>query len=179
VSAVEPGRMKTPNENRPVLEKKPMQLSKLLEKWDLTSLKIKTPFLEMDWEPKDEDKNAAWALYVELITRASTQRLEPDEGDEAAALKSVYDLFPLTRSTIKRNGRHCINFTRIAVVVLNQKVRPFTAKWHPRVIVEGLSAEERVAFRSELRDLQTDLRNYTRLLADMAAVEDLTDLEDV
>ena len=34
-------------------------------------------------------------------------------------------------------------------------------------------------FRAELRDLQTDLRNYTRLLADLADVEDLTDLEDV
>ncbi len=115
-----------------------MQLKKLLEKWDLTSLKIKTPFLDMEWEPKDEDKNAAWELYVELITRVATQRLAPDEGDEAAALKSIYELFPLTRSTIKRNGRHCINFTRIAVVVLNQKIRPFTAEWHPRVLA-GIS----------------------------------------
>ena len=29
-----------------------MQLKKLLETWDLTSLKIRTPFLEMDWQPK-------------------------------------------------------------------------------------------------------------------------------
>ncbi len=82
-----------------------MQLKKLLEKWDLTSLKIKTPFLDMEWEPRDEDKNAAWELYVELITRVATQRLAPDEGDEAAALKSIYELFPLTRSTIKSNNR--------------------------------------------------------------------------
>jgi len=156
-----------------------MQLKKLLEKWDLTSLKIKTPFLEASWEPRDEDKNAAWDLYIELITRVATQRLDPDEGDEAAALKSIHDLFPLTRSTIKRNGRHCINFTRIAVVVLNQKVRPFTAKWHPRVIAGKLNGEERKAFRAELQALQTDLRNYTSLLADLADVEDLTDLEDL
>jgi hypothetical protein len=154
-----------------------MQLAKLLEKWDLTSLKIKTPFLEANWEPKDEDKDAAWDLYVELITRVATQRLEPEEGDEAAALKSIYELFSLTRATIRRHGRHCINFTRIAVVVLNQKVRPFTAKWHPRLLAGDLDAQERVAFRDELRELQTDLRNYTRLLADMAAVEDLTQLE--
>lgn len=156
-----------------------MQLKKLLEKWDLTSLKIKTPFLEMDWQPKDEDKNAAWELYVELITRAATQRLDPDEGDEAAALKSIYELFPLTRETIKRNGRYCINFTRVAVVVLNQKVRPFTAKWHPRVLAGEFDAATKNEFRAALRDLQTDLRNYTRLLADLADIEDLTDLEDV
>ncbi|MGC1953479.1 MAG: hypothetical protein WA970_13110 [Gammaproteobacteria bacterium] len=156
-----------------------MQLKKLLEKWDLTSLRIKAPFLDMQWEPRDEDKNAAWELYVELITRVATQRLEPDEGDYAAALKSIHDLFPLTRSTIKHNGRYCINFTRIAIVVLNQKVRPFTAKWHPRLIAGKLGEEERKAFRAELQSLQKDLRNYTRLLADMAGVEDLTDLEAV
>lgn len=156
-----------------------MQLKKLLEKWDLTSLRIKTPFLEMSWEPKDEDKTAAWELYVELVTRVATQRLDPDQGDEAASLESIYQLFPLTRETIKRNGRYCINFSRIAVVVLNQKVRPFTAKWHPRVLAGDLDAAARNEFRAELRDLQTDLRNYTRLLADLADVEDLTDLEAV
>jgi hypothetical protein len=98
-----------------------MQLKKLLETWDLASLKIRTPFLEMDWQPKDEDKTAAWELYIELITRAATQGLDPEEGDEAASLKSVYALFPLTCEMIKQGGRSSINFTRIAVVVLNQE----------------------------------------------------------
>jgi hypothetical protein len=114
----------------------------------------------MQWDPRDEDKSAAWELYVELITRVATQRLDPDEGEEAGALKSIYELFPLTRETIKRNGRHCINFTRIAVVVLNQKVRPFTAKWRPIVLAGALSAAQRQEFRAELSALQTDLRNY-------------------
>jgi hypothetical protein len=94
----------------------------------------------MNWQPKDQDRKAAWELYVELITRIATQRLDPEEGDEAAALKSIHELFPLTRETIRRNGRYCINFTRIAVVVLNQKVRPFTARWHPRMLA-GSSAK--------------------------------------
>ena len=109
----------------------------------------------------------------------ATQGLAPDEGDEAAALKSIHDLFPLTRDTIKRNGLHSINFTRVAVVVLNQKVRRFTAKWHPRVLAGPLDAAARQQFRAELGVLQKDLRNYTRLLADLADVEDLTDLEAV
>jgi len=154
-----------------------MQLKKLLEKWDLTSLKIRAPFMEMSWEPRDEDKTAAWELYVELITRVATQHLDPDEGDEASAVESIADLFPLTRETIKRNGRYCINFTRIAVVVLNQKVRPFTAKWHRRILDAALTDADRSVLRADLRELQTDLRNYTRLLADLACVEDLTDLE--
>ncbi len=65
------------------------------------------------------------------------------------------------------------------MVVLNQKVRPFTAKWHPRVLAGEFDAATKNEFRAALRDLQADLRNYTRLLADLADVEDLTDLEDV
>jgi hypothetical protein len=52
-----------------------MQIGDLFEKWGLTSLKVKTPVLEMNWEPADADKDAAWDLYVELLTRISTQRL--------------------------------------------------------------------------------------------------------
>ena len=63
--------------------------------------------------------------------------------------------------------------------MLNQRVRPFTAKWHPRLIAGDLGKSDRSLFRAELHELQADLRNYTRLLADLAGVEDLTDLEDV
>jgi hypothetical protein len=156
-----------------------MRLKDLLSKWNLTSLKVTTPFLEMEWEPQDADRDAAWELYVELVTRVATQRLDPDEGEEAAALESIYSLFGLTRETIKHHGRDCINFTRIAVVVLNQKVRPFTAKWHAAVLDGPLDDAARQRFRAELNDLQADLRNYTRLLSELADVEDLTDLEAV
>ena len=81
-----------------------MQLKKLLEKWDITSLRIKVPFLDMEWRPKDEDRNAAWDLYLELIARVATQHIEPDEGDEAVALQSIYELFGLTRSTIRHHA---------------------------------------------------------------------------
>jgi hypothetical protein len=40
-----------------------MKLREFLGKWSILSLKIKTPFLEMQWEPKDPDKAAAWYLY--------------------------------------------------------------------------------------------------------------------
>ena len=39
-----------------------MRWKKWLENWDMTSLKINVHFLEMEWQPKDEDKNAAWEL---------------------------------------------------------------------------------------------------------------------
>ncbi len=107
-----------------------MKWRKWLENWDMTSLRIKAPFLDMEWKPQDEDKNAAWELYIELLTRVATQPLRAEHGDEEAALASVHTLFELTREIIRRNGRHCVEFTKIAVVVLNQIIRPFTAKWH-------------------------------------------------
>ena len=78
-----------------------MKWEKWLEKWDMTSLKIKTPFLDMEWKPQNEDKAAAWELYIELLTRITTQPLEQEDGDEEIALKSVYSIFPLTREVIK------------------------------------------------------------------------------
>lgn len=83
-----------------------MKWSKWLENWDMTTLKIKAPFLEMEWKPQDEDKAAAWELYIELLTRITTQPLAANHGDEQTALSSVYAIFGLTRDVMKNNGRH-------------------------------------------------------------------------
>ena len=155
-----------------------MRLSDILEKSGMTSLKITPPFLQMEWKTETADKDAAWALYIELLTRITTQPLPAEHGDEKAALDSVYSLFGVTREVIKEQGPDCINFTRIAIVVLNQVIRPFTAKWHRKSLAGDFEQEsERAAFREELAALQVELRKYSRMLADIAEVEDLTDLE--
>lgn len=155
-----------------------MKWSKWLEKWDMTSLKIKAPFLEMDWNPAEPDRDAAWELYIELLTRITTQALGEKDGDEKTALNSVHSLFEITRTTIKTHGIECIEFTKIAIVVLNQIIRPFTAKWHKISLKGGFnSAETCEDFRKELAGLQKLLRIYTKMLSDMAGVEDLTELE--
>jgi len=107
-----------------------MKWRKWLENWDMTGLKINVGFLDMEWEPKDADKEAAWDMYIELLIRITTQRLPIDVGDEKTALDSIYSLIPLTRDIIKQHGRDCREFTKLAIVVLNQVIRPFTAKWH-------------------------------------------------
>ncbi|WP_339133619.1 MAG: hypothetical protein WGN25_13255 [Candidatus Electrothrix sp. GW3-4] len=156
-----------------------MKWGEWLENWSMTSLKIKAPFLDMEWNPCDEDKDAAWELYTELLTRITTQNLPIETGDEKTALESVFKIFGLTRETIKTHGRKCIEFTKIAVVVLNQVIRPFTAKWHRCAVSDGFSDEEICKdFRDDLVELQQKLRLYTRMLSDMAGVEDLTELEE-
>ena len=157
-----------------------MRIKDLFEKWGLTGLKVKTPILEMDWEPSDPDKNAAWDLYVELLTRITTQKLPDEHGIEETALKSVHKIFELTRATLKEHGRKAENFTRVAIIVLNQVIRPFTAKWH-RLSEQGAFDEEAkcVEFREELAALQEKLRAYTKMLSELADVEDMTEMEDI
>ena len=145
----------------------------------MTGLKIKTPFLEMQWNPKDADKIAAWQLYIELLTRISTQPLSNTDGDEQTALSSIYSLFSTTREVIKQNGHDCLEFTKIAIIVLNQIIRPFTAKWH-KLSLQGAFDDPAMCsqFRSELAILQRSLKNYTGMLGQMAGVEeDLTELQ--
>lgn len=156
-----------------------MKWKEWLDKWSMTGLKISTGFLEMEWQPKDADRDAAWELYIELLTRISTQHLQPNHGDESAALGSIHSLFGLTRETLKRQGRHAGEFAKIAIVVLNQIIRPFTAKWHKESLSGALDDDAHCKeFRDELAALQKQLRRYTKMLADMAGVEDLTELEE-
>ncbi|RZL40590.1 MAG: hypothetical protein EOP35_00440 [Rubrivivax sp.] len=156
-----------------------MKLREWLDAWSLKGLKIHAGFLDAEFAPNDQDADAAWELYVELLTRTTTQALPQEAGDEVAALKSIHDLFALTRTVLKAPGRrHADGFAKIAIIVLNQKVRPFTAKWHRAHLAGALEASEtRATFRTELAALQVDLRHYAGLLSQMAGVEDLTQLQ--
>ncbi len=156
-----------------------MNYKDLFEKWGLKSLKLNLKFVEAEFEAQPEDQDAAWEMYVELITRVATQFLEPDAGEEDSALDSIYSLFETTRGILKEKGRKCEAFTKIAVIVLNQIVRPFTAKWHKEKENGAFSDREKCTkFRTELKMLQVELRKYTALLAAIANVEDITDIND-
>jgi len=110
-----------------------------------------------------------------MLTRIVTQPLAVADGDEQTALDSVHASFVITRKILRRKGRDCIQFCKFTVVVLNQIVRSFTAKWQqlPLECAFG-NAELCQAFRKELEAIQLDLRNYAKALADIAQVEDLT-----
>jgi hypothetical protein len=156
-----------------------MKLRELLDKWSLTKLKINTGFLDAEFQANDQEKDAAWAMYVELLTRITTQALPAGQGNEAAALESVYKLFGITRDIMRVQGaRHADKFAKIAIVILNQKVRPFTAYWHKASLAGAFSNTEKCKqFRVELAELQDVLTRYAGVLSDLAGVEDLTKLE--
>ena len=109
-----------------------MRFRELFDEVKLTKVKWHLGVVDTEWEPKALDREAAWELYVEMITRIVIQPLPAEHGDEKTALDSVFALFGITREILRRKGRDCIQFTKVAVVVLNQIVRPFTARWHRR-----------------------------------------------
>lgn len=157
-----------------------MKWRDFLGRWGLSSLELKRELLETKFSPRKRDRAAAWELYIELLTRITTQALPAEDGDEKSALESVHALFPVTREILKRQGPGSSEFAKLAIPVLNQIVRPFTVKWH-RLALSGAfsNADQCREFRAELAELQARLTHFARALADLARVEDLTALAEV
>jgi hypothetical protein len=146
------------------------------------------------WEPDDQERRAAWELYVELVTRISVEELKEEEGFLREALSSLYTLFNTTRDILRRygpdvatpKGASDLSFGQIAVTVLNLGLRPLLAKWHPELAAyeatrsSGVSPLEheqnwdrRDALRADLNELRGTLRAYAEQLAEVAGVPSL------
>lgn len=105
----------------------------------LTEVKVSVPQLsELTFVVNNESRNVAWQLFVETVTRVSTQPLDDDEGLTREALTSLYGLFATTRDTLKSSrpsvpapGGQTVE--HLAITMLNQELRPFLSKWHPRL----------------------------------------------
>ncbi len=162
----------------------------------LKSVKVnlKLPIIgevEGTWEPDENELNAAWELYVELITRISVAELKPDEGLLREALSSLYTLFSTTRNILRKygssvaqpKGGYNLSFGYLAVAILNTVLRPVLAKWHPLLLdyeskkentVSPLEHEKAWERSKELRDVLNDVRiiliEYADLLAEVADV---------
>jgi hypothetical protein len=149
------------------------------------------------WEPGEEERQAAWEMYVELITRVSVQQLGHEEGLLREALSSLFSLFATTRQILRANGpavaqpskRSDLSFGIIAVAVLNQALRPFLNRWHAVLSdyettrPEGRSSvdHERVwdqadRLRADLEELRITLKAYTEQLGEVAGVPSLIEL---
>jgi hypothetical protein len=140
---------------------------------------------QVELETVETSRNAAWALYIEMTTRIATQQLEDDHGLLREALNSLYSLFGITRQILKEAGPDVGASSEtvggIATDVLNQGLRPFLAKWHPKLQIweaqrpEGVSHKEHeknwaeeVQMRHELKLLGQNLEQYTNALAKIA-----------
>jgi hypothetical protein len=154
------------------------------------------PFINISgkWKPDENERNAAWELYVELVTRISIVELKPDEGLLREALTSLYTLFNTTREILKKygpavakeKGPDNVSFGSIAVDVLNGVLRPVLAYWHPKLLdyentkgasVSALEHEKKWGCVGELREVLNTIRPimlaYANTLAEVAEVRPL------
>ena len=157
---------------------------------------IKTPFLNIEgqWEADENEQNAAWELYVELITRISVVKLNPNEGLLREALSSLNLIFKETRQVLKKygpgiakpKGSGTLSLGHIAVTVINSLIRPILSKWHPLLMdyentkrknLSPFEHEKRWGHNKELRkvlnDLQIAIQKYADLLAEVAGIQPL------
>ena len=123
---------------------------------------------------KNADRLAAWELYVEMATTVVTQPLERENGDERAALDSLYSIFATTREVLRRHGPPANECSKVAIAMLNRAIRPFTTEWHGEALSGAFDDEvKRQRFRTELAELQNHLQNYVEQLQKIAGVHEI------
>ena len=65
-------------------------LPTFFNQFNLTNVRLNVAGVQVEVEVNQDDRNAAWESYVEMLTRIVTQPLPADAGDEQTALDSVY-----------------------------------------------------------------------------------------
>lgn len=161
------------------------------DKARLTKVSVNLPYGigGAEWTPDNAERNAAWKLYVELVTRISVEELAENEGLLREALTSLHDIFPETRKILKdagpEVGARMPSIGGIAIRVLNRGLRPFLSKWHPMLLAwetrrphetSSMDHERKWAhatqLRAELRTMRGSLAEYALALGQACGVED-------
>jgi hypothetical protein len=156
----------------------------------LKELTVSVPHLtNLTFAVTPGNERIAWRLFVESATRVSTQPLAEGSGILRETLDSLHTLFtslrailldasPTHRPTVGQTVEH------LAIAMLNQQMRPFLSRWHPR-----LDAWERdhpnapetewpdnAACRAELEQMRQGLLKYVRGLGELAGIGDTESL---
>lgn len=156
----------------------------------LSEVSVSLPFQigKVKWIPDQREVEAAWSLYVELVTRVAVQELPRDEGLVREALTSLHALFAETRSILRTAGpgvgAKMPSIGGLAIGVLNKGLRPFLTKWHPELLhweacrePDASPRQHERAFprmdelREELATLQSELKRYAVALSRVAGVD--------
>ncbi len=124
-------------------------------------------------------KEAAWIIFVELVTRIGVNELPKDSGVSRAAMDSVYGLFKTVRRLTAESGptKNVNNkgesFELVSIRFLNQMLRPFLTKWHGLKFDEsGNYLSNDLEFREDLNSLRIDMLNtYALAYARLAGIK--------
>ncbi len=145
------------------------------------------------WQPDNSERDAAWELYVEMVTRTPLGDAAPSDGSVREALTSIYSLFESTRGVLRRYGPAVarpkggrLSFGYLAVSMLNLVLRPLLSKWHPNLRAweranpgtEENEWPDRFNLIAALAETREQLTQYAKLFAEVAEVPDLTEMSD-
>ncbi len=136
-------------------------------------------------------QEAAWEIYVELVTRIAVAELRSNHGLLREALASLHSLFETTRDILRKHGPAVARtegsgpseVSALAMIILNDVLRPVLSEWHPLLLdhesrrpagVASVEHERAWTRDQELRQVLAQVRvrldDHARLLAAAAGV---------
>jgi hypothetical protein len=153
----------------------------------LTELKVSIPqFSDLTFAVTPSNEGVAWRLFVQAATRISVQPLEPEAGRVREALNSLYTLFQEVRGILLQarptsRADRTQTVEHLAIAMLNKQLRPFMAKWHPRLLEweQAHPGEPETAWpdnercRDELQQMQVRLLEYIRGLGQLSGAREV------
>ena len=156
----------------------------------LTELTVSIPHLtDLKFAVTPGNTAVAWRLFVESATRVSTQPLDTEAGLLREALNSLYGLFQSIRRILleaepSRLAVDTKTVENLAISMINQQMRPFMSRWHPRLAswerdhpdAAEAAWPENAACRAELEQLRLGLLSYVYGLGELAGVADIDSL---
>lgn len=156
------------------------------ERLVMSEMTLSVPeFAEIKFAVNAEYKRVAWKLFIETLTRISTQPLAEDEGSLREALTSLYGIFSSSRELLKNmepsKPASRTTVEMLAVRMLNHEIRPFLSKWHVqlKIFESAIPSRPEAAWasnakcRKELESLRGRLTAYAIGFGELAGLEDV------
>ncbi len=118
----------------------------------------KITFVLNEQQLEFQDVQAAWELHVQLSTRVTTMTYTRSYNSEVGALASIYSIFESTRKILLHNGYECFEFSKLALVMLNDILREFCSYWHSINMDQRGLSDYKYEFEDSIIELQGKLR---------------------
>ena len=102
--------------------------------------------IEGTWEPTESERNAAWDMYVELMTRIPVAYLKPSVRTLRLEMPSLYKLFDITREILRKYGPSVairdakanslsVILHKSVIKVLETILPQFMVRWYPCCLI--------------------------------------------
>lgn len=158
--------------------------------FQLAEVTVSVPqFSQLRFAVTEDNRHVAWRLFVETVTRVSVQPLDHGEGLIREVMDSLFAIFTRTREILaqarpsRRTGDR-LTVEHLAIAMLNNELRPFLSRWHPRLRVweSGNPGSEESGWpdnrdcRADLAAMQRRLIRYAVGFGELARVANIDDV---